>query len=337
MALSQTFRKAGGIDLIANWFKAGVLPYVLFQILLTGTSKKSLEMVRNGVYLKINKKLSKRYKIVLDKFDSSYTNAKQETDVKKYVWFCWMQGIEEAPALVRKCYESVCRTFQNRTVILLTEENILDYADIPSFIMEKYKVGIITRTHFSDLLRIALLSRHGGTWIDATVFCRNVPDYMLDSDFFVFQNLKPGADGSVINCSSWFMTAKPNNHLVLAIRELLWAYWEKENRLIDYFLLHHFMMIVSQRYLEEWNKIPKYPNSLPHVLLLGFFEDYDKASFDRIIGCTPVHKLSYKFSEEQVSKSNTNYKQFMDIWNTKDIPAGEMWAGNPAKFIKKRQ
>ena len=31
--------------------------------------------------------------------------------------------------------------------------------------------GQITKTHLSDLLRLELLIRYGGTWIDATVFC----------------------------------------------------------------------------------------------------------------------------------------------------------------------
>jgi hypothetical protein len=224
-----------------------------------------------------------------------------------------MQGIEQAPELVKICYESVKKSFVERNVVLLTEDNIHEYVDMPSYIMQKYNEGYITRTHFSDLLRISLLATHGGTWIDATVYCKKVPSYMLDSNFFVFQNLKPGADGSVLNCSSWFMTAKSNNHLVLAIRELLWAYWKKENQLIDYFLLHHFMEIVSQRYKEEWSRIPKYPNSIPHILLLCFFDEYNAEEFSRIMENAPVHKLSYKFTAEQMSMKTTNYSHFMGL------------------------
>ena len=35
--------------------------------------------------------------------------------------------------------------------------------------MEKHKNNIIDNTHFSDLLRLELLIKYGGTWIDASV------------------------------------------------------------------------------------------------------------------------------------------------------------------------
>jgi hypothetical protein len=35
--------------------------------------------------------------------------------------------------------------------------------------LEKYQKKIIDNTHFSDLLRLELLIKYGGTWIDASV------------------------------------------------------------------------------------------------------------------------------------------------------------------------
>ena len=120
--------------------------------------------------------------------------------------------------------------------------------------MDKLHKGIITRTHFSDILRLELLIQNGGTWIDATVFCSggDIPKYMMEDEFFIFQKVKPGSDGSAINMSSWFMSAWSNHKFLLATRELLYAYWRKNDRMIDYFLLHLFMMIVKDYYMEEW-------------------------------------------------------------------------------------
>ena len=73
---------------------------------------------------------------------------------------------------------------------------------------------------------------------------------MLDSDLFLFQNLKPGADGSTLNISSWFITSCANNKILLAVRELLWEYWKKENTLIDYFLIHHFTFLRKLYFVE---------------------------------------------------------------------------------------
>ena len=137
----------------------------------------------------------------------------------------------------------------------IRDRNRKEYIVFPDYIEQQYEAGIITHTHFSDLLRVALLAKYGGTWIDATVFCTGgvVPSYMLDSDFFVFQNLKPGADGHVLNISSWFMTAYAENKMVLAVRKLLYEYWKENDRLIDYFLLHHFFSMVMDFYADDWN------------------------------------------------------------------------------------
>ena len=53
-------------------------------------------------------------------------------------------------------------------------------------VMEKWEKGIITHTHMTDLLRLELLIKYGGMWIDATVLCtakeEEIPCYFFDSD-----------------------------------------------------------------------------------------------------------------------------------------------------------
>ena len=307
-SLLQTFTKVGGISLLKEYARNGVLPYVCLQLAISGFSKKSLEIVRNGVSLKIYHKLRKRYKKALDEFDNNYQEL-QQTHSKK-VWVCWMQGMENAPELVQRCFRSLEDNLKDREIVLITSSNLEQYTDFPKYILEKYKKGLITHTHFSDLLRVELLCRYGGTWIDATVFCSggDIPSYMLDSELFMFQNLKPGADGSVLNISSWFMTSCANNKIMLAVRALLWEYWKKNNRLIDYFLLHHFIEMAGERYQEHWNKIVQFPNSLPHVLLLMMFEEFDQEKWDAVINACPFHKLAYKRSKEEMEKKGTYYE-----------------------------
>ena len=310
---SLLFKKVGGAKLLFEWMRLGVLHTAIGQVIVTGLSKKSLEMVRNAVHMKIYQRIKKRYSYILDDFDLQYKADEYPTKSSKKVWVLWLQGINDAPIIVQKCYNSLLAHLKDREIILLTEKNFSDYAILPDYIIEKYNKGIITRTHLSDLLRLELLSKYGGTWIDATVFCAsdNIPSFMLDADFFIFQNLKPGSDGSTINLSSWFMTSKANNHLILALKELFWKYWKKENRLLDYFLIHYFITLVEDRYSEEWKQVPKYPNSLPHILLLSFFERYNKEQYQLMLSEAPFHKLSYKFSDEQKNVNDTYYQHFI--------------------------
>jgi hypothetical protein len=171
----------------------------------------------------------------------------------------------------------------------------------------------------SDLLRLELLIRYGGTWMDATVFCsgKQYPKYMFDSDLFVFQCLKPGLDGHCTSISNWFMTACSNHPILLLTRALLYQYWSNHTKLVDYFIFHDFFQMAIEAYPEEWKNVVPFSNSVPHMLLLRLFEPFKKEVFDGIMEQTCIHKLTYKFSEKECLKPDTNYAhivQMADGW-----------------------
>lgn len=115
----------------------------------------------------------------------------------------------------------------DREIIVLTEDNYRDYVVFPEYIQKKIDNGVITRTHMSDLLRTELLLQYGGTWIDATVMITgSLPGYMLDSDLFFYQCLKPGLDGHPTKMSNWFISAEKNNRILRLTIELLYNYWK---------------------------------------------------------------------------------------------------------------
>ena len=312
--LKSAFEKVGGWGLIKQYRKAGVLFYAIFQILLTGTSKKSLEIVRLGVQLKIKNKLKKRFKETLDNFDKQY-EVESQTTSERFVWVCWLQGIENSPLLVQKCYEILKRNITDRKIILITQDNISQYVSFPDYIMEKYREGIISHTHFSDLLRVELLYKYGGTWIDSTVLCTggNIPRYMMDSELFFFQNLKPGCNGASTNISNWFISAVPHNRLIAALRTLLYEYWRRYDYLMDYFFFHLFMEILLERYPEEHKKIIKFPNSVPHILLLMMFEPFEADKYKAVTEMCPFHKLAYKRSQADLEKTDTYYQYILKL------------------------
>lgn len=313
MSFLQIFKNQGGVKLVLEYIRAGVLTYAVLQLFLTGFSKKSLEILRLGVEQRKFRKLNKKYGFVIRAFDKNDSISTKEHLKSNKVWFFWMQGLENAPALVRRCFASLQENLKDREIVLINEKNLNDYVQFPDFIIDKLNRGIITYTHFSDILRVELLLRYGGTWIDSTVFCsgKNIPKYMLDSDFFVFQNLRPGDNGSILNFSSWFMSSCSNNRILLATRELLYTYWKKNNSMIDYFLLHHFIMMAASYYKEDWKKVVQFPNSLPHVLLLMLFEPFNQEKWDAATAACPFHKLSYKFDCSDTSKKGTYYERIL--------------------------
>lgn len=273
---------------------------ILLQIgISTGYSNTELFPVqeRYKQYLRMKRKYGK--------FEKKYSLRSCENP--KIVWICWLQGIENAPNIVKVCYESVISNFKDDwKVVVLTEENIFEYISMPEYIIKKWKKGIITNTHFSDLLRMEILIKYGGLWSDATVFYTNpIPAYIYDTPFFTYHH-SFRYDVAVV-FESWFIYSVANHPLLLETRDMIYKYWKDNNRLNEYFLFHLFFTIATEIYPEYWNSVPVFSDIIPHILASELFNNYEEERFNQIKEMTSVHKLSYKLNEDKKRKKNTFY------------------------------
>lgn len=303
----EIFEKVNGSKVLKEYAQSHVLFHALALIALEGTSRKSLEIVRESVSNKVVKRLRKQYAPFIEEFKKDdAARAKLPHVHSNKVWVCWLQGMENAPEIVRKCYQSLLDNLDDREIVLLTNDNYKDWVSFPRHIQEKIDNGTITRTHMTDFLRLELLEHYGGTWIDATVFCsgKNIPSFIWDSDFFIYQIMKPGLDGHAQRTSSWFLNSCTNHPIVLLVKELLYEYWKTNTKIVDYFLIHDFMELAIEAYPEEWKKVIPVSSSIPHVLLLRFGEQYNQSVWNSVKEMTPFHKLSWKFSEKQLAVMN---------------------------------
>ena len=310
MNLKEIFEKQGGMKLLKQYWHGGALLTAIGEFLLLGKDKKGLEILRLSVQYKIKKKLEKKYQKAIQNFQDNYKDDLPHK-TSKNVWVCWFQGMEHAPMLVKKCYQHLKDTLTDRTIILITADNINKYVKLPEYIVDKWKKGQISHTHMTDLLRLELLIKYGGMWVDATVFCTShraqIPDYFFDSDLFLYQTLKPGRDGQAQIISSWLISAKTNNKILMMTRYLCYEYWKKNTEMVDYFLFHDFLTISLEQNEDEWKKIIPRDNSTPHNLLLRMFDPYDEKMWNAIKEQTPFHKLTYKFSKEETDIKGTYY------------------------------
>ena len=214
------------------------------------------------------------------------------------IWFFWMQGMEDAPLLVKRCYASLCKNIpKDFDIVLLTEKNIQDYLVLPEFILEKYKAGIISTTHLSDIIRVELLCSYGGCWIDATVYCMDkIPSFMLSGDMFLFK-LQSVITNPVLKMSSWWIYAKRGNRILNMTRQMLREYWKREEGIRNYYLLH----IMMSKIIDEdstcraiFNSIPYFNSGNAHVLWGKLAQEYDKSEYEIIKQISVIQKLSYK-------------------------------------------
>lgn len=305
----KIFKKVNGMQQLKQYSKAHVLLFAVLETVILGTSRKSLEIVRLAVNNRIYSKLKKKNQKFISEYVKKHQNDITEKQHENIIWTIWLQGMDKAPDVVKKCYQSMKNCISNKEIIVITEDNYSKYVQFPDYILEKYQEGIISKVHFSDLLRIELLANHGGTWLDGTVFCSGPPTqkYVLESDLFLFQNLKPGLDGQCRAISSWLITSCSNNPIILLTRALLYNYWKTYDYAIDYFILHDFFQMAIEAYPEEWKKVVPFSNSIPHILLLRLFEPYDETIWSTVKKMTSFHKLTYKFDVEKVMLKGTYY------------------------------
>lgn len=298
----------GGIKLFKQWLLQGVLPLAIAEFILLGKSRKSLELLREILSFKHTAKLRRRYSSTIANLPK-YCNEGHKAN--KQIWVLWWQGMENAPILVKKCYDSIRNTFIDWNITILSQETWMDYVKMPDFIIEKFKKGIIPIAQFSDLLRLQLLIEEGGMWMDATIYVSN--DYAIpqpivnysDTELFMYQREEGGY-------SNWLILAKSNNEILRATRDLLFDYWRKNNYLTDYFIFHRFFDIVCDIYANQAHKIYFYSNTVPHVLLLHLFDEYDDIFWRDLNQLSAIHKLSYKFDPQKTIKKGTYYEKLFN-------------------------
>ncbi|MCV3756150.1 UNVERIFIED_CONTAM: hypothetical protein DV033_10480 [Limosilactobacillus fermentum] len=252
--------------------------------------------------------LRKQYQGTIDDFEKKDG---REESFEKIVWWCWLQGVEKAPEIVKVCLESVRRQFKGYKINIVTADNLEEYIEIPEYIKIKYKAGIIPNANFSDIIRVMLLSKYGGVWIDSTVYCSNglILPVIEKEDLFMFKNdvLSGNED---IKMSSWFISARKNNYVITTTKKLMLKYWRTHDYLIDYFLFHIFMSMILNSHPEEWDKIPTFDNVSPHIMSKELNAPYSRVRYQQLNSFSSVHKLSHH--AEFDSYHDTLYKHLVE-------------------------
>lgn len=155
------------------------------------------------------------------------------------IWFFWWQGEDAMPPIVKKCYNLAKEHApEGHPVVLLTKENHSHYVNIPIYILNKVKNKTITLTHYSDILRVALLAKHGGLWMDATLYTAgDIPEHIFEQQFF---SVRTPDDGQWVSKCLWtgfFMGGVKGHPLFKFMQQLFFDYWKNHTELLDYFLI----------------------------------------------------------------------------------------------------
>ncbi len=232
------------------------------------------------------------------------------------IWVFWWQGYDDAPPLVKKCIDSIRLHAGNHSVILLTSENCKSYAELPEYVWEKLENRHITLTHFSDILRMKLLSVYGGLWLDATVFVSNdIPEGCFTKPFFTIHY---PTSTSTITSGKWTgfcQYARQGFLLHNYCLDIFLAYWNTYSTLIDYFFIDYVVAHAYEHIPAIHEAIDSVPENNAGVKLLDrlFYEPYNADTYEQVLESAVFHKLNWKrnYPEKGTDGKETCYQHFM--------------------------
>ena len=305
---SKMFFRLGGFRLIRAFARVGILNSIVRTFLRGLMGGKTIGEIYCSIQPIIITTLRNKYYSLIQNSITMYYNTGLQRERSNYVWFCWLQGIDNAPKIVKSCNESLKRNLKGKEIRIIDNDNWKDYIQLPDFIVRRWKKGQITPAHFTDLIRLELLIQYGGTWIDGTVLCTG-SDYtqtLLDTDLFLFQ-YKRSEEDQYAGISNWFITASTNNYVLMTLRDSLYAYWKEFDCIIDYFIFHRIFDMIAEICPKEIENMPFSYSPNAHVLQRHLWEPFNQEKWDRLTSRVHFHKLTHKIEKASTGIPESNY------------------------------
>lgn len=302
------FRQFGGWRLVREYARMGVLWTGVKELGRCVFTGRSVKTVYPALMERVEGKLLERYGASVEarylKQVGHETREKgnEKTGEKpKVIWTCWLQGGDEAPELVKACWTSVRKALPDYELRIVTAENYEEWMALPEHVTRKYRRGIIPPASFSDILRLMLLVRYGGTWLDASVLCTGFPnrglrerwEEIVASDLCLFRYFKRGS-GEVEGLSNWFISARKGNAALAAVCDGLCAYWADHDCTVDYYICHLFLGALLKKHPEIAAAMPR--ENSRHSLLLGraLAQRFDGKAWEELLEHVSIHKLNFR-------------------------------------------
>lgn len=266
--------------------------------------------------------LQERYSALIKKYSRAVINEKTCPRVENYqIYFCWLQGEENLPPIVRCCYNSLKQNAGRYKIVFIDEKNFSNYVDIAPHIMDKFRAGKFSRTHLSEILRFNLLEQYGGLWLDATILIteplENHRDFwqmpFFTQRFHKEKNIRNNF-AHHITFGRWASfiqgTAIRHNPLYVFAKEFHNEYWLNFNEQINYFLLDYIMALVYENIAavrKEFDAVP-INNTEIYFIQDHLNDSYAEYSFDKILADNFLHKLSWKVQLD-MTKPGTVFRE----------------------------
>ena len=210
-----------------------------------------------------------------------------------YIFTCWWQGEDAMPEVIQECHKSLLSNAHGHRVITITKYNYTEYVDIPAYIIDKLHRGLISFSHFSDILRLSLLSVYGGLWIDTALYVtKPLPNY---PQFF----MPRGYPNESLCEGRWCfgVIASPKGfNLINFMLECLLKYWRCYKATIDYLMFDGFLRLGYENIPEISAIIDSLPIDSPnlHESRYTFMEEVNEKHLADLINANLFLSLTWR-------------------------------------------
>lgn len=158
--------------------------------------------------------------------DKTQVSIQEKKLLPKNLFTYWHQGFDSAPLVPQNCFAQIKAVHCHDTVRALDSSALQEIRPyIPLSDEAWMTLPLVKKT---VLGRTALLIKHGGVWMDSTVFPKvDIFDWLqdkMDAGIFFFQ--RPGPGRLIAN---WFIAAQPEHPILIALMAKLCNYYETQN------------------------------------------------------------------------------------------------------------
>ena len=214
------------------------------------------------------------------------------------------QGEDKLPEECRFCLWSIKKHANGHPVIVLSKYNLHKYGvTIPQRLMESCKKGYIGFAHISDYVRIELLSKHRGLYLDFTIYCINdIPDMYFELPYFsikphnMFDNNPIYADVPILPFGQIYCMCGATPRLFYFTHLLMKEYYSKYNHLYTYYMNYYMIHLIYEMDKIVHDDIDMLPYNNENVEKLWMIRNspFDEVKYNKLCESAIMFKLSFR-------------------------------------------
>jgi len=200
--------------------------------------------------------LTRHFQELLRAYKENVNPVTQNQFAEYPVWVFWWQGREAMPEIIELCYKSKLRAAGTHSVILLTKDNIREYVEFPEYVWQQFEAKKLRIQHLADMIRVQLIAKYGGIWLDASIYCiDNIPEEIYSADVY---SLKHEIDEQYVSLCRWttfVIGGLKNNVLCSFLNEFFVEYCKTGKPFIDYYMFDCAIAVA-------YNNLPKVQDAI---------------------------------------------------------------------------